>query len=230
MKEIIFKFYEGITVLLPFLVLIGIQKKRGEKIAFLKRKKGVLAAIVFACYVVVVFYLTGAGTIYQFYHMYGSPIQLDQMNLLPFSREIDRVAYMQNVLLFVPFGCLLPFLWKKYDRFVNILLSGFSFSLLIEGSQLLNQRRTDVDDLILNTAGALIGYGCFKILCSIEKHRKGKSQTRQKGCTGRLSKRERQTEKSSWKDGPAFYIAVMFLGHFLLFYEIGMAKILYGIG
>ena len=32
--------------------------------------------------------------------------------------------------------------------------TGFGFSLLIELSQLLNNRRTDVDDLILNTRGS----------------------------------------------------------------------------
>ena len=35
----------------------------------------------------------------------------EQVNLLPFSRQIDAVAYLQNVLLFVPFGLLLPWFW-----------------------------------------------------------------------------------------------------------------------
>ncbi|HBT95229.1 MAG TPA: hypothetical protein DEB24_03600 [Coriobacteriia bacterium] len=36
-------------------------------------------------------------------------------------------------------------------------------SLLIELSQLLNNRLTDIDDLIINTVGALIGF----LLCRI---------------------------------------------------------------
>ena len=70
----------------------------------------VLPVLVFAAYAAAVLHLTGAGTlgdglIYQM--QFGG----EQVNLLPFSRQIDAVAYLQNVLLFVPFGLLLPWFW-----------------------------------------------------------------------------------------------------------------------
>ena len=117
----------------------------------------VLPVLVFAAYAAAVLHLTGAGTlgdglIYQM--QFGG----EQVNLLPFSRQIDAVAYLQNVLLFVPFGLLLPWFWPALRRPKPVLFAGFGLSLVIELSQLLNNRRTDIDDLILNTLGAALGY------------------------------------------------------------------------
>ena len=36
-------------------------------------------------------------------------------------------------------------------------------SLLVEVSQLLNNRRTDIDDFILNTAGTIVGFILYKL-------------------------------------------------------------------
>ena len=67
-----------------------------------------------------------------------------------------------NFCMFVPFGLLLSFGSKKLRAFWKILLAGFSFSLLIETLQLLLHRGMfELDDLLGNTTGALIGYGLF---------------------------------------------------------------------
>lgn len=83
-----------------------------------------------------------------------------------------------NVLLFIPLGVLLPLLNTRFNSLSNIFLCGILGSMTVEGSQLLislilgfNYRTFDVDDIILNTLGAIIGY-CFLRLLSpaVEKH------------------------------------------------------------
>lgn len=82
------------------------------------------------------------------------------LNLLNYESTFDLLLnVIGNVLLFVPTGFLLPFLYKKFDTFPKTVLAGLSMSLLIELLQLpFFQRQTDVDDLILNTLGTAIGF------------------------------------------------------------------------
>lgn len=73
-----------------------------------------------------------------------------------------------NVLLLFPLGLLLPILWRKFDNMRNTLLFSFLFSLCIEIIQLLSYyvgnmgRSFDIDDIILNTFGACLGYLFYK--------------------------------------------------------------------
>ncbi|MGI6031604.1 MAG: VanZ family protein [Eubacteriales bacterium] len=69
-----------------------------------------------------------------------------------------------NVLMFIPMGMLIPLLWK---RGWSTVLIGFGASCLIEGLQLFSYRSTDVDDVLLNTLGTLVGYGMYKLLLYI---------------------------------------------------------------
>ena len=46
-----------------------------------------------------------------------------------------------NVVVFIPFGMLLPSIWKRYRNFADILLAGFLFSLSIEIFQLYSARQ-----------------------------------------------------------------------------------------
>lgn len=71
-----------------------------------------------------------------------------------------------NLLAFVPVGVLLPLL-RPTDRrpWLTVLVAGFGLSLAIELGQLIgsfivgfNYRQADVDDLIVNTFGAMAGY------------------------------------------------------------------------
>ena len=64
-----------------------------------------------------------------------------------------------NVIAFIPFGYLLPKMVKKKPRLFHTVLFSFEFSLLVELTQLISRTGSfDVDDLILNTFGGLIGY------------------------------------------------------------------------
>ena len=68
-----------------------------------------------------------------------------------------------NILLFIPFGYLLPSLFPKL-RWWQVILLGLAFSLTIELLQLITKLGyADVDDLINNTLGAAIGWLCYKL-------------------------------------------------------------------
>ena len=65
-----------------------------------------------------------------------------------------------NIMMFVPFGFLLPLVSKKFQAFWKTYLAGFLFTFLIEMTQLLfNLGICELDDFMNNTVGAMIGYG-----------------------------------------------------------------------
>ena len=78
--------------------------------------------------------------------------------------------FFGNIAIFVPAGLLMPFIFKKTQRFLWAVLGGFLFTLCIETLQLIlvlasmSYRKFDVDDLILNTLGAVIGYIIYRII------------------------------------------------------------------
>lgn len=83
------------------------------------------------------------------------------VNLVPFSDELNRRYIFQltmNAVMFLPFGFFLPVLWKKCRSWRVTTLAGLLTSALIEFLQLFSFRATDVDDLIMNTLGAFLGY------------------------------------------------------------------------
>ena len=73
-----------------------------------------------------------------------------------------RLDLILNIFLFIPLGFLAPFISKRYQYVKNTLLLGGGLSLAIEIAQLFTlYRATDIDDLITNMLGALVGYLCF---------------------------------------------------------------------
>lgn len=69
-----------------------------------------------------------------------------------------------NVLCFVPFGAILPVLSRRARNGFLITLLSFQFSLLVECAQLVSKVGCfDVDDLILNTLGGLLGFVLFAV-------------------------------------------------------------------
>ena len=198
--------YELLSAWIPFSLLILLS-------GFMKRKKGIQIAkwsylflFVFAIYISGVFYITGAGTLYQGLE-YGVVLDLGGVNLSPFY-NVNTIGFFLNILLFVPFGILVPLIWQKKNGFLPVLFSGFTFSLLIEVSQVLGYRVSDVDDLMTNTLGAVIGFFLYWIW---------------QKCTKR-----KQYSQGVPVVGLAPAILVLFLGRFFLFNELGIAGCLYG--
>ena len=83
------------------------------------------------------------------------------LNALKNGRLIDiaLINLLGNILIFIPLGILLPTLWKQLDTFLNCTVSCFGLILMVEITQLFTTRGScDIDDLILNLIGCMIGY------------------------------------------------------------------------
>jgi glycopeptide antibiotics resistance protein len=82
---------------------------------------------------------------------------------VPTAYGIEAQIY-GNILIFIPFGFVLPILFR---RFRNPLLSiglVFFLSLLVESIQrVFRIGQFDVDDIILNATGGIIGFVAFVI-------------------------------------------------------------------
>ena len=75
-----------------------------------------------------------------------------------------------NILLFVPFGCLLPCVSKHCRNLFITTAAGFLFSSFIETTQYITGRGfTEIDDVINNTLGAFAGYLIFAFASKIYK-------------------------------------------------------------
>lgn len=69
-----------------------------------------------------------------------------------------------NILAFMPFGFILPEVWAKLNNWRVVTFMGFLFSLGVEFLQLITKVGSfDVDDLMLNTIGTMMGYLIFKV-------------------------------------------------------------------
>ena len=108
-------------------------------------------------------------------------------NLIPF-KEIARFYIYRdvvggkafvlnlfgNVIAFMPFGLFIPILFSRKRHLKSILRMTFLLSMGIEIIQLLTRTGSfDVDDLILNTLGGVLGYLLFVVLDYIRRYRYG---------------------------------------------------------
>lgn len=81
-----------------------------------------------------------------------------------------------NVAGFVPFGMILPVINRNVRGFFFITFSGFALSLLVETVQLVTKLGCfDVDDLVMNTLGAALGYMIFAVSHYIYRKKKGEN-------------------------------------------------------
>lgn len=80
-----------------------------------------------------------------------------------------------NIVGFLPFGFFLPLLSEKERRLLMVVLLTFELSLTVEVIQLFTGVGSfDVDDLMLNTLGGMLGYGCYHLFCGLSggRHRR----------------------------------------------------------
>lgn len=81
------------------------------------------------------------------------------INLEPFRYMFsDLRSTVPNVYLFLPLGFFLPILWQDFRSLPKTVFVGFLTSLTIELLQIFTFRATDVNDLMTNTLGTLLGW------------------------------------------------------------------------
>lgn len=75
-----------------------------------------------------------------------------------------------NTTMFIPLGIVWPSVFKKLNTHSKIIAAGVGVTLTIEILQLpFFGRATDIDDLILNSAGYLMGYGIYLLAHKLRK-------------------------------------------------------------
>ena len=122
-----------------------------------------IGSLTFLVYIVVVLSITGVLYIKpsDFTYMHMAP------NLVPLVNTIsDFIGSPQsvlrqvvlNIIFFMPFGFLFTMLYLKKDKkILKVLVVALVFSTCIETLQFFVGRFMDVDDIIWNTSGAIIG-------------------------------------------------------------------------
>ena len=81
------------------------------------------------------------------------------LNLIPFAGMLrDLKNSLLNIALFMPLGIFLPVLWTRFRKLSSAVVFGLGLSLTIELLQMLTFRATDVNDLITNAGGTVLGF------------------------------------------------------------------------
>ena len=69
-----------------------------------------------------------------------------------------------NVVMFVPLGFFVPAVWEKCRGFFRTVFCSAGMIIVVEVAQLFSLRGScDVDDLILNLVGVVIGHALFRL-------------------------------------------------------------------
>lgn len=104
--------------------------------------------LIFAFYAIALFSVVGVPAVGIFQMDFG-------LNLIPFAYMKNTIL---NIILFIPMGFFVPAVWKNFRSFKTMFFMGLAVSLGIELLQIFTFRLTDIDDLITNTAGTVLGY------------------------------------------------------------------------
>lgn len=97
-------------------------------------------------------------------------------NLVPFKEILRFIRYrgtvelwafliniVGNVVAFMPCGFFLPIVSRRSKRWYRTIVFSFAFSFMLETIQLIFKVGSfDVDDMILNTLGAGLGFACYQ--------------------------------------------------------------------
>lgn len=155
--DILFLIYRVACIFLPCLIYQFFTLRRKNENIFLS---SMIWRWVFLFYLYLVIDVTGIGTLGDILS-YPELIRSEEINLIPFQSGVGMLNIL-NIIMFTPLGFLLPLIWNQCRNLGTTVLLGFEFSLMIELLQLFNRRATDIDDLLMNTLGALVGFLIWK--------------------------------------------------------------------
>lgn len=166
-------------------------KKSNDRCPLIQKgKHRALAFVFFLVYFIVLFYFLffseelGRTYAERTYHY----------NLVPFHEIMRFINYRHvlgwkavilnlfgNIIAFMPFGSFLPIYAKRCRNLWMTVLYSFELSLLVELLQLVFKVGSfDVDDLLLNTIGGLLGYLVYKGILFIWKKQEKPGQDTKK--------------------------------------------------
>lgn len=103
------------------------------------------------------------------------PNRISPSNFIPLKDIIDNIVsirsfrgveqFVLNMIMFVPIGVLFPIVFnKKGWNLKSIFLASFSITFMMELIQFVIGRAVDIDDIIANTLGGLVGYLLYAVV------------------------------------------------------------------
>ena len=88
----------------------------------------------------------------------GDSLYHPLLNLIPFSEGID-ISSILNIIALIPLGVALKVMWHRFSHFIPTMMVGLLFSIMIEVGQLFTLfRQSDINDIIMNTLGVIVGW------------------------------------------------------------------------
>lgn len=153
-----------IVIVLAIVLIIRIAYFKNHKKKFSLQKE--LMLLLFIAYILMLFQLVT----YKNNEYFG-------MNLVPLT-EILRYDFgtpefmrqvIGNIILFIPFGLFVTY-YTNIKKIGSIFLTTIGVSLVIETVQYFIGRSFDVDDIILNVIGGILGFLLYIALDAIKKH------------------------------------------------------------
>ena len=79
-------------------------------------------------------------------------------------RNLSVLNLLGNFVLFMPMGALLPYIIRKLNRFWKVTLTVLGMVVVVEIVQgILRVGSVDIDDVLFNVVGAMIGYGLIRL-------------------------------------------------------------------
>lgn len=135
-------------------------------------RKAELYSMLFALYLAILIYFLFFAdgfrdTVADAYHYSFIPFReigryIKYAKTIGFARVFINLA--GNIIAFMPFGFFVPHLSKRKLSFWTVTLLAMEFSVIVEVLQLFTKVGCcDIDDVILNTLGGMLGYACYVI-------------------------------------------------------------------
>ncbi len=101
--------------------------------------------------------------------IYLMPFETIQHQFSTIDTDESRTQLLGNTLLFLPWGFFLPLLWRRFRGFFRMAGMCLGLTCFIESTQLFIGRTVDVDDLLLNFCGSMVGAGLWWIVDRLRK-------------------------------------------------------------
>lgn len=150
-----------------------------------KRVLRICSKIIFGVYIILLtyflFFAESAGRTFEgrSYH-YNLILFKEISRFITYRETLGTAAVVLNlfgnIAAFIPLGAILPVMHRRFRSLLYMTLLTFEFSLVVETIQLVCKVGSfDVDDLLLNTIGGILGYLIFEIMDRIRRHRDEKT-------------------------------------------------------
>lgn len=152
----------------------------------MKKAKHILLIAAFSAYAVLMLWLLFGQRMDRLFFSPDGYITAisEKVNLIPFRTIAEFVKGLSdtgrngaavinlygNVIMFVPLGFFIPAVFPKARSLRRCMLVSLAVLVCVEVIQFVTLLGSlDIDDIILNLAGVLVGYGFFKILNRIKR-------------------------------------------------------------